>query len=133
MEGNLLFTTQALAREHPHEIIDLILEHYDTQGKSREQLAFFDPLTRLPNRRLLDDRVEQAMALFRHHGRRGALLFIPWRLDDGIHAVDAPDSRHPSRLSVGGCGRRPIAVSPSPLGGEGEKEPPPFDCRRTVD
>jgi len=39
-------------------------------------LAFYDPLTRLPNRRLLMDRLEQAMAVGARHRRKGALLFI---------------------------------------------------------
>ncbi len=39
-------------------------------------LAFFDPLTHLPNRRLLIDRLEQALAAASRHQRRGALLFV---------------------------------------------------------
>jgi diguanylate cyclase (GGDEF)-like protein/PAS domain S-box-containing protein len=41
-----------------------------------ERLAFYDPLTGLPNRRLLLDRLEHAMAACERHGRLGALLFI---------------------------------------------------------
>ncbi|MBN8219816.1 MAG: EAL domain-containing protein [Spirochaetes bacterium] len=41
-----------------------------------ENLAFYDPLTSLPNRRLLLDRLEQALALSARTGLRGALLFI---------------------------------------------------------
>lgn len=41
-----------------------------------ERLAFFDPLTRLPNRRLLLDRLERELADARRSGQRGALLFI---------------------------------------------------------
>jgi diguanylate cyclase (GGDEF)-like protein/PAS domain S-box-containing protein len=41
-----------------------------------EQLAYFDPLTRLPNRRLLFDRVRQAVAAAKRSGASGALLFI---------------------------------------------------------
>ena len=41
-----------------------------------ENLAFYDPLTGLPNRRLLLDRLEQAMAMTRRTRRRGALLFL---------------------------------------------------------
>lgn len=40
------------------------------------QLAFYDPLTRLPNRRLLLDRLQQALALSARNGRHGALLFL---------------------------------------------------------
>ena len=39
-------------------------------------LAFFDPLTRLPNRRLLLDRLHQALVASERSGREGALLFI---------------------------------------------------------
>ena len=40
------------------------------------RLAFSDPLTGLPNRRLLMDRLEQAMASAARHGHQDALLFI---------------------------------------------------------
>jgi len=39
-------------------------------------VAYFDPLTHLPNRRMLMDRVEQAVALARHHYRYMAVLFL---------------------------------------------------------
>ena len=39
-------------------------------------LAFYDPLTRLPNRRLLFDRLHQALASSARSGRQGALLFL---------------------------------------------------------
>ncbi|MFL6718453.1 MAG: EAL domain-containing protein [Burkholderiaceae bacterium] len=41
-----------------------------------EQLAFYDPLTQLPNRRLLLDRLRLALSAVRRSGRIGALLFI---------------------------------------------------------
>ncbi len=41
-----------------------------------ENLAFYDPLTGLPNRRLLLDRLEQAVAMTGRTQRRGALLFL---------------------------------------------------------
>jgi len=44
------------------------------------RLAFFDHLTELPNRRLLKDRLQQALLSSERTGRRGALLFID--LDD---------------------------------------------------
>lgn len=40
------------------------------------QLAFYDPLTKLPNRRLLNDRLAQAVADSKRSGRYGALLFL---------------------------------------------------------
>ncbi len=51
-----------------------------TQRKQAEQqihhLAFNDSLTQLPNRRLLDDRLDQALAASRRHGWFGALMFV---------------------------------------------------------
>jgi diguanylate cyclase (GGDEF)-like protein/PAS domain S-box-containing protein len=41
-----------------------------------EHLAFYDSLTQLPNRRLLLDRLKQALAASSSRGRSGALLFI---------------------------------------------------------
>jgi diguanylate cyclase (GGDEF)-like protein/PAS domain S-box-containing protein len=41
-----------------------------------QQLAFYDPLTRLPNRRLLIDRLQQALVSSSRSGLIGALLFI---------------------------------------------------------
>jgi diguanylate cyclase (GGDEF)-like protein/PAS domain S-box-containing protein len=40
------------------------------------QLAFYDPLTKLPNRRLLNDRLSQTMTASKRSGRFGALMFI---------------------------------------------------------
>jgi diguanylate cyclase (GGDEF)-like protein/PAS domain S-box-containing protein len=45
-----------------------------------KNLAFFDPLTHLPNRRLLMERLGQALAGGARHQRKGALLFVD--LDD---------------------------------------------------
>lgn len=54
--------------------------HDITESKSAEQqienLAFYDPLTALPNRRLLLDRLEQALALSARTKFFGAILFI---------------------------------------------------------
>jgi diguanylate cyclase (GGDEF)-like protein/PAS domain S-box-containing protein len=55
-----------------------------TQRKAHEaeieSLAFYDPLTQLPNRRLLVDRLHQALVECARSQRRGAILFID--LDD---------------------------------------------------
>jgi|GEM_PF-2279238 len=40
------------------------------------QMAFNDPLTQLPNRRLLNDRIQQAMAGCKRHRQYGAILFL---------------------------------------------------------
>jgi diguanylate cyclase (GGDEF)-like protein/PAS domain S-box-containing protein len=51
-----------------------------TERKAAEEeiksLAFYDPLTRLPNRRLLMDWLEHALASSARSGKSGALLFI---------------------------------------------------------
>ncbi|MCQ8116434.1 EAL domain-containing protein [Methylomonas rosea] len=41
-----------------------------------ERLAFYDPLTNLPNRRLLYDRLQQAIVTNARHDKHGAALFI---------------------------------------------------------
>src|SRR5690606_9889918 len=55
-----------------------------TERKENEarinNLAFFDPLTQLPNRRLLQDRLEHALVASQRQHNLGALLFID--LDD---------------------------------------------------
>jgi diguanylate cyclase (GGDEF)-like protein len=40
------------------------------------QLAFYDPLTGLPNRRLLDDRLNQSMAASKRSGQYAAVMFL---------------------------------------------------------
>lgn len=62
------------------------IEHYVavfsdiTERKELEeqihQLAFLDPLTNLPNRRLLKDRLRQAMGMGRRSGKHGALMVL---------------------------------------------------------
>ena len=51
-----------------------------TRRKAAEEqirsLAFYDPLTQLPNRRLLMDRLEKALSTGVRHQRKGALLFV---------------------------------------------------------
>ena len=51
-----------------------------TERKKAEEeinrLAFFDPLTNLPNRRLLLDRLQHALATSARSGRHGAIMFI---------------------------------------------------------
>ena len=41
-----------------------------------EQLAFYDPLTHLPNRRLLTDRLARALTASSRSGQHGAVLFL---------------------------------------------------------
>ncbi len=50
-------------------------ERRNTENQLR-QLAFYDPLTRLPNRRLLVDHLNLAMAAGRRNARYGALIYL---------------------------------------------------------
>jgi len=56
-----------------------ITEDVTERKNAEEQLrlfAFYDPLTHLPNRRLLNDRLEQAMSASKRNGYYSALLFL---------------------------------------------------------
>lgn len=52
-----------------------------------QHLAYHDPLTNLPNRALLTDRLNQQVSLLRHHQLRGALMFLD--LDHFKHINDS--------------------------------------------
>jgi len=52
-----------------------ITERKLTESKV-QRLAFYDPLTNLPNRRLLNDRLSQALAASKRSGCYGALIFL---------------------------------------------------------
>jgi len=58
----------------------VVVSHDITERKQAEaeirNLAFYDVLTQLPNRRLLEDRLNQAMVLGKRNGCYGALLFL---------------------------------------------------------
>jgi diguanylate cyclase (GGDEF)-like protein/PAS domain S-box-containing protein len=66
---------QTEAGERVLVIVEDITEH-KIQAAHVEQLAFYDPLTGLPNRRLLLDRLQQAMSRSVRHNKHGAILFI---------------------------------------------------------
>lgn len=59
-----------------------VLGIYDDITKQKQadakihQLAFYDPLTNLPNRRLLHDRLQQAFSVSARNGQHGAVLFL---------------------------------------------------------
>lgn len=46
------------------------------------QLAFYDALTKLPNRRLFSDRLGQTIAASKRSGRYGALIFWIWTISN---------------------------------------------------
>ncbi|WP_426115735.1 putative bifunctional diguanylate cyclase/phosphodiesterase [Massilia sp. PWRC2] len=58
------------------------------------RLAFLDPLTELPNRRLMQDRLSHALALTARSGQHGALLFLDldhFKTLNDTHGHDAGD------------------------------------------
>ena len=63
------------ARSADHAISEWKNSLFEFNEKIRN-LAFHDALTQLPNRNLLKDRMEQAMAASKRSGRFGALMFL---------------------------------------------------------
>jgi diguanylate cyclase (GGDEF)-like protein/PAS domain S-box-containing protein len=66
-------------------------------------LAFYDPLTRLPNRRLLIDRLEQALISSVRSRRHGALMFLDL---DNFKVLNDTQSHHMGDLLLVEVGRR---------------------------
>jgi diguanylate cyclase (GGDEF)-like protein/PAS domain S-box-containing protein len=67
--------------DNDHQITHYIAVFRDISNRKQSeqeihQLAFYDSLTMLPNRRLLLDRLQQAMAVSMRNGRYSALLFL---------------------------------------------------------
>jgi diguanylate cyclase (GGDEF)-like protein/PAS domain S-box-containing protein len=64
-------------KAHPRHLcmIEDITERKQMEDQVR-QLAFHDPLTKLPNRRLVTDRLIQSMAASKRSGCYGALMFL---------------------------------------------------------
>ncbi|MEN6584819.1 MAG: EAL domain-containing protein, partial [Sulfuricella sp.] len=76
-----LSTSKVPMRGEDNQIIGVLGIYTDiTSRKQAEEqihnLAYFDPLTSLPNRTLLLDRLRQAMTTSNRSGNHGALLFI---------------------------------------------------------
>ena len=75
------WTTVATVRGASGETTHYVITMTDVTDRKRAEkeivnLAYYDRLTGLPNRRLLRDRLEQALAGSARSGRHGALLFI---------------------------------------------------------
>ncbi len=75
---NIEVSCSAMEADGKHYL--LALSRDITKRKQAESeihsLAFYDALTRLPNRRLLMDRLHQAMASSARNGQHGAILFL---------------------------------------------------------
>lgn len=76
----LHLTVNALAGSDLSPTGYLVVVHDVTQRKQAEEeiraLAFFDPLTKLPNQRMLRDRLRLALAASVRNRRAGALMFL---------------------------------------------------------
>ena len=81
-----------------------------TQRKAAEEeirhLAYYDPLTRLPNRRLLLDRLQQALRSCQRTQRQGALMFIDL---DNFKLVNDSLGHEQGDLLLQEMGRRLVA------------------------
>jgi diguanylate cyclase (GGDEF)-like protein len=56
-------------------LAELVIERHRAEEQIRS-LAYYDTLTKLPNRRMLDDRLGLAMGTSKRSGRYGALMFL---------------------------------------------------------
>ncbi|WP_275096093.1 PAS-domain containing protein [Sedimenticola hydrogenitrophicus] len=61
--------------EQSAHLVSIAIERSVAADQVR-QLAFYDTLTNLPNRRLLNDRLVQSLAANKRSGRSGALMFL---------------------------------------------------------
>ncbi|NEX18172.1 MAG: diguanylate cyclase [Halochromatium sp.] len=87
-----ILTSAVPIQDSNGDILGAVLLNQDISSRKAaenqiKQLAFFDVLTHLPNRRLLLDRLSHALATIRRTGDLGALLFI-----DLDHFKDLNDS-----------------------------------------
>jgi diguanylate cyclase (GGDEF)-like protein/PAS domain S-box-containing protein len=92
-DGHEVFIEDSVAPIHGREgaVTGAVIVFRDVsvaraQSEQMTHLAEHDPLTGLPNRLLFCDRVGQAIALARRHGRRAAVLFLD--LDGFKHIND---------------------------------------------
>ncbi|MFA6063016.1 MAG: EAL domain-containing protein [Gallionella sp.] len=69
----------SLAQIGEENLVLFMVQDITIRKQSEEEihrLAFYDPLTKLPNRRLLHERLLQSMSLSSRSGKHGALMFI---------------------------------------------------------
>jgi diguanylate cyclase (GGDEF)-like protein/PAS domain S-box-containing protein len=81
--------------------LSIVMSDISERIKHEEEirtLAFYDALTQLPNRRLLKDRLDQAMTSSKRSGHYGALMFID--MDDFKHLNDQHGHDAGDRLLV---------------------------------
>jgi diguanylate cyclase (GGDEF)-like protein len=74
-------------------IVTDVTERVESEGRIRE-IAFFDTLTGLPNRLLLQDRIQQAIASASRNGNKAAIMFLDldrFKEINDLHGHDAGD------------------------------------------
>ena len=81
--GNVIYTHLTVSvQRKPDGSMDYFIASLDDISNRKlmeeqvRQLAFYDVLTKLPNRRLLHDRLTQALAISKRTGRYGAIMFM---------------------------------------------------------
>jgi diguanylate cyclase (GGDEF)-like protein/PAS domain S-box-containing protein len=74
----LAITEVSFDGDRPQRYVGTMIDITDRKAREEEiaQLAFYDPLTDLPNRRLMKDRLQQALVASGRLKREGALMFI---------------------------------------------------------
>jgi diguanylate cyclase (GGDEF)-like protein len=73
----VFFITYSVIKFNQSLVESVLLRHEaDKHQEEIKQLAFYDVLTGLPNRRLLQDRLQHAIAVNQRNGNGGAVLFI---------------------------------------------------------
>ncbi|MBI1890869.1 MAG: EAL domain-containing protein [Burkholderiales bacterium] len=110
------WTTITAVKKGDGEVTHYVATQTDiTQRKSAEEeirhLAFYDPLTQLPNRRLLMDRLRHALSSSSRSGREGALMFID--LDNFKILNDTLGHDHGDELLRQVADRLPLCVRDS--------------------
>ncbi len=91
--GDLSRNFDAMAVKLVAELRTEIAERKHAEEQIRH-LAYYEPLTNLPNRRLLYDRLHQAMASSKRNGRHCALIFLDldnFKSLNDAHGHDAGD------------------------------------------
>lgn len=78
--GRRWLETHAVPMRDHGEVVHLAVTRDITERKRMEdqirRLAFYDPLTGLPNRRLLNDRLEQSISSAKRHRHCGAMMVL---------------------------------------------------------
>lgn len=77
----LMESTGGVIKDKKGEVVRVVVVSRDVTDRALAEekirsLAFYDSLTQLPNRRLLDDRLAQSMAASKRSGSYGAVIFL---------------------------------------------------------